>query len=343
MIPLFVAVALCLLVPWLPVLMYRRLPRRPPPPLSPEQLQRLAAQLRHQRPAEFVEGGAAEDGAVTTDVDPATGPGPAARGASADEPEDEGALSPGEAGASAAAGPLPRLSLGSYRWLNALMAPVIIVTFLALAIGWGLLFQVLGEQRARSLAPAVFVFTPLYGVVCAVPALFLGIFSSLPVLMLPVRLLLGRRRFTEYLFWDEGRLGPGYADGVIRLLTGMALVLGVGSAVFVGVVLNWYTRFGEDEIAIKRPLALREEVHPYGDVEQIVVGSRRLQGNEVAARDDVGLRFRDGRTWSTEQRCGPPPEPGERERLLAFLRQKTGKPVTRVRFLREVIPDALGL
>src|SRR5438270_810495 len=38
MLSLLIAVALCLLVPWLPVLLCRRLPRRPPPPLLEEEL-----------------------------------------------------------------------------------------------------------------------------------------------------------------------------------------------------------------------------------------------------------------------------------------------------------------
>jgi hypothetical protein len=66
----------------------------------------------------------------------------------------------------------------------------------------------LGEGRARSFSPAVFLFKPFsYGIVCAVPALFLGIFTSILPLGLFVRLVLGRRRYLEYLFWDEGRLG----------------------------------------------------------------------------------------------------------------------------------------
>ncbi len=49
----------------------------------------------------------------------------------------------------------------------------------------------------------------------------------------------------------------------------------------------------------------------------------------------MGLRFRDGRRWSTDQMAGPPPEAAVCERLLEFLRRKTGKPVTRVRFLQD--------
>jgi hypothetical protein len=322
MIPLLMAVALCLLVPWLPVLIYRRLPRRPPPPLSQEQLHRLAAQFRRPDAEEFVEVTLVEDDALTADV--------------SRQPEPDAGHTPPPARGRPPARPLPRLSLGSYRWLNALMAPVIIVTFLILAVGWALLFEYLGAQRAGSFPVGEFFFKPFsYGIVCAVPALFLGILSSLPLLMLLARLLLGRRRFLEYLFWDEGRLGPGSADRAIKVVSGLALVVSVVSAVWIGLVLNWYARFNEDQIAIKRLLAVGEEVHRYGDVVQIVVTSHRQMGKEIVPAEDVGLRFRDGRTWSTGQTFPPPSNPFERDRFLDFLQRKTGKPITRVRLLKD--------
>jgi hypothetical protein len=335
MIFLLLAVALCLLVPWLPVMLYRSLPRRPPDPLSAEQLHRLAAQLRRDGAVAFVEVSAADDDAVTADPDRPPEPAPDIPVASAGESEPERALPPERAGPSPEADPLPRLTLGSYRWPNVLMGLVLIVTFLALGLGWALVFEYLGEQRARSLPAGVFLFTPTYGLVCAVPALFLGILSSIPALMVPARLLMGRRRFLEYLFWDEGRMGPGSADRVIKLFTGIALLASLGSAGFVGLVLNWYTRFGEDEIAIKGLFAPREEAHSYADVVQIVLTRERQQGKEVVPSAVVGLRFRDGRTWSTGQAFPAPSSPFERDRLLDFLRRKTGKDITRVRLLKD--------
>jgi hypothetical protein len=68
MLYLLLAVALCLLVPWLPVLMYRSLPRRPPPPLSEGELRRLADQLRQEPPAEVVEVVPAEETSTNNDI-----------------------------------------------------------------------------------------------------------------------------------------------------------------------------------------------------------------------------------------------------------------------------------
>ena len=339
MVPLLIAVGLCLLVPWLPVLMYRRLPRRPPPPLSEAELRRLAAQLRRPDARQAVEVVADDD---RTTADMARHPGPTADAPDTNVVEAEDG-SPARRGADSRARPSPgeapvrRLTVRSYRWLNALMVPVFPVTFLALGAGWAVLFEYLGEQRARAFPPAVFLFKPFsYGLVCALPAIFLGIFSTLPLLALLGRLVLGRQRFLEYLFWDEGRLGARYPDRAIRVLTALAVLLGVGSAVFVGLVMNWYARFGEDGVAIKRLIAVGEEVHPYGDVEQVVVSSQRRVGEDVFPGVDVGLRFRDGRTWRTGQTFPLPADDAERDRFLEFLRRKTGKPFTQARLLEDV-------
>jgi hypothetical protein len=339
MVPLLIAVGLCLLVPWLPVLMYRRLPRRPPPPLSEADLHRLAAQLRRPDARQAVDVGADDD---RTTAEMARRPGPAADAPDTDVAGAEDA-SPRRRGADSRAPSSPggvparRLTVRSYRWLNALMVPVFPVTFLALGVGWAVLFQYLGEQRARDFPPAVFLFKPFsYGLVCALPAIFLGIFTTLPLLALLGWLVLGRQRFLEYLFWDEGRLGARYADRAITLLSVLAVLLGVASAVFVGLVMNWYARFGEDEIAVKRLFAAGEEVHRYGDVEQVVISSERRVGKEVFPGVDVGLRFRDGRTWRTGQTFALPTDDAARDRFLEFLRRKTGKPFIQARLLEDV-------
>jgi hypothetical protein len=147
---------------------------------------------------------------------------------------------------------------------------------------------------------------------------------------------MGRRRFLEYLFWDEGRLGPGSADAVIRTLSWLALLVGVPSAVFVALAMNWYTRFTEDEIAAKPLRWPWEERHPYDSVAQIVVATHRREGKEVVQGGDLGIRFADGRTWSTDATFLLPRDGAERDRLVAFLRRKTGAPITPARLLKDV-------
>jgi hypothetical protein len=335
MLYLLLAVALCLLVPWLPVLMYRRLPRRPPPPLADWQLRQLAAEIRPEEVEEV--------GPTTTDITRGAAAVPGGRGESAGRAGGEqGPPPPTESGTAAPDRPAAarRLSMGPYRWVNILMVPVFPVAFLALAAAWAVPFHYLGEARARSFGPAVFLFKPFsYGLICVLPAIFLGIFSSFPPLMLLARLLMGRRRFTEYLFWDEGRLAAGRGitpDGVIRLLSHLALLVGALSVIYVCLVMNWYARFTEDEIAIKRLLAVREEAHPYGSVEQLVLTTHMKQNNEVVERENVHIRFADGKTWDTDATFFLPAEGPERERFLDFLRAKTGKPILRARFIKDV-------
>src|SRR5204863_763088 len=79
MLYLLIAAALCVFVPWLPVWMYRRLPRRPPPPLSEHELHRLAGTLQPPPSPEMVEPVAAEDDRLSADISrpPTTRPGAA--------------------------------------------------------------------------------------------------------------------------------------------------------------------------------------------------------------------------------------------------------------------------
>ena len=99
--------------------------------------------------------------------------------------------------------------------------------------------------------------------------------------------------------------------------------------------MNWYARFSDDEIAIKRFIDFGEEVHPYSDVEQIVVSSHTWDDNQIVGGEDLGIRFCDGRKWDTDEIFHMPRDVGERDRLLEFLQWKTGKPIVRVRLLSD--------
>ena len=336
---LLLGVLLCLLVPWLPVWMYRRMPRRPTDPLSEGQLQQLAAQLQHDRPREFAEVVAVEDEPASTDITRSQRPTPSVPAARPEEAEEAGPPPQvaGERIAPRAAA--PRLTLRSYRWLNFLSIPFIVGGFLALGAGWAFLLHVLGEEHARSFPPALFLFKPFaYGLIFAVPRIFLGIFTTLPVLILLLRLVLGRRLFLEYLFWDEGRLNRGTlnADGLIRMLSILALLVSVPCAGFVGLAMNWYTRFTEDEIAVKPLFGFREEKHAYGDIEQLVISSHRRVGANSIEGSELGIRFQDGRTWRTGQTFALARDNAERNRFFAFLERKTDKPIKRLRLLRDM-------
>jgi hypothetical protein len=329
MLSLFLAVSICLLVPWLPVFVYRSLPRRSPPPLSEAELQRLAGKLQTERVTEAEAAVRETDGRTDVIPLPEAWPVPAAKNAARSEsPEKPVAPLEGD----------PRLSLGSYRWLNGLFVAFFLVGFLALGFGWAALLHLLGEAHARTFPPAVFLFTPYYGMVFAVPAIFLGIFSAIPVLMLLARLLLGRRRFLNFLFWDEGRLNSQNvnADSAIAALSRLALFVSVLAAVFVVLVLRWHARFTDKAIVVQPLFGLTAKVHPYETVEQLVITTHRQIGKEVVSEPDLGIRFNDGSTWNTDQTFSLPREPAECEHLIAFLVRKTGKPITRARLLKDL-------
>jgi hypothetical protein len=149
MLYLLLAVALCLLVPQLTVWVYRRLPRRTPPPVGLPAPEALACLRR-------------EASEAVAEVVPAAGVPPAVEGPRGDATEPARQVSDppaGEPGPPAPADPA-RIVLPSYRWLNALFSLALLPTGIALGAGWAVLFHHLGEAGARSFGPAVFLFKP---------------------------------------------------------------------------------------------------------------------------------------------------------------------------------------
>jgi hypothetical protein len=324
MLYVLIALALCLLVPQLTVWVYRRLPRRAPPPEPYPPLEALAAGLRREQPE------------AITEVTPAAGGTPAVEVSLAEATEPAGDESDALPTGPAVPADAPRVAMPSYRWVSALTSAALLPTAFALGAGWAVLFHHLGEARARSFWPAVFLFKPYsYGMVCAVPGLLLGIFSAIPLLLLFMRLLLGRRRFIESLFWEEGRFG-GNVDALLRFFRYLALFVSLACAAFVGLAMNWYARFTDDAIVIKRLLGAREEVYPYGSVVQIVWARPAGEVDRPVPPGDVHLRFADGKTWGTDQTFFLPADAAERQRFLDFLAEKTGRPITRARSLQDV-------
>jgi len=239
------------------------------------------------------------------------------------------------------ANPPPRFNLGSYGWLNTLEVPFFILGFLSLTVGWAAILHYLGEEHAKTFQPVVFLFKPFqYWLIFALPAFVMGVFTVIPVFVLLIYFSLGCRRFMEYAFWDEGRMASQGTNTelLIRRLDQVAILLGALCAVFVFLVMSWHARFSENEIAIHRFWGFGEEIHPYSDVTQVVVSSHRKQDKQLVVGQDLGLRFRGGRTWYSTDILRMPDHPEERKRLLDFLQQKTGQPITRVRLLKD-LPD----
>jgi hypothetical protein len=341
MLFLLIAVAICLIVPWLPVLIYRNLPRRLPPPPGAANLEQMAAKREQDNPPEIIDAAFPQDAGERTEITRSQAIPRKASGEPAKEARRRAAVDP-EGGprvdSRTTVAAAPRLSLGHYRWLNILFLPIFIVTFLALAAGWAALFHYLGEEHARTFPAGVSLFKPEYWVVCALPGIFLGIFTAIPLLMLLFLLVLGKRRFIEYAHWDEGRMeSKGMSpDALIQLLSRLGVLVSILSVVFVCLVMNWYACLTEDEIVIKRLFGLGTEVHRYDTVQEIVVTTHRQGDKELIAEPGLGLRFSDGRTWNTDDTFRLPHDPGQVQRLLDFLQRKTGKPITHARLLKDL-------
>jgi hypothetical protein len=327
---LLLGVGICFLIPWLPVLLLRLAPVREVPPLSPEELARLAARLRPRRPAATARPrrGEAIPQAITA---PPSGEHVPARA----EPASTGATHTPRETTDA----LDHLTLRSYQWVNLVVLPVFLVSMLGLAILWAVLFNFLAEQHARTFPPGVFLFTPaVYWAVFGVPAVFLGIFTTAGILEPFVRILLGRR-YAEYCYWEQARRGLSGPAGVQlygRRFKLFAWLLGVLMAAWVVLAMNWYVRFTEEAIAIQPLFGIKERVYPYNRVQQVVLTTHVVVKRDVIPREGLHLRFDDGQTWSTGQTFAVPDAPGERKRLLEFLMSKTGKPILQARLIEEV-------
>jgi len=334
MLYLLIAVVLCLLVPWLPWLVYRRLPRGPLPPLAQGQLHQLAEALQGGAPLEEVAALPAEEKQTRTDVTLPEGSMLTAGAEQRDQPE--GAAEPGRGKESdsapvrSASAPL-RLTFPSYWWVNIVLVAIMMPGMYLLGAGWAVLFHYLGEEHARTFEPVLFLFKPFsYGIVCVLPAFMLGICSSMLLALLCTRLLLGRSRFREALSWMEGYVNArsgGSLDRDTRVLAVFAVCVSALSTLYVWQVMNWYLRFGEDQIAIKRLLGSGEEVYSYADVDQVVL--------TTWPKEQLHLRFRNGRTWETDDTFHMPQGP-ERARLLDLLQGKTGKPIIHARLITDV-------
>ncbi len=228
------------------------------------------------------------------------------------------------------------LTLRSYQWVNLIVGPIFIVSMLGLAVAWAWLFDLLGDAHARTFPPGVFVFKPaVYWAIFGVPAIFLGIFSSIGIMEVLTRILVGRR-YTEYSHSAQARLGQVRQQRISRLFFFFAWFLGGLLAIWVLLAMNWYVRLTDNEIAIKPLFGIKEQVYPYNRILQIVLTSHSRVKNEDIPGEGLHLRFDDGRTWSTGQSFRVPDAPEERKRLLDLLSHKSGKPVTRAKLIENV-------
>jgi hypothetical protein len=229
--------------------------------------------------------------------------------------------------------PIPDLTR-SYRWLNIALLPCFFLLLAAFTLGWSYVLILLYRQRIDALPPSAYLVEPGWGL-CVTPALFLGIFTSVFPLNLIAYLAL-RGRQEDYEEWERGRLGLGQRNAVLGLLLFLALVIVVPLTAVVALGMDWYTRFGEDEIAVNGFWGVGERAYPYGGVRRLVKTARLMPPSGVAVtRDRYFILFDDGTRWCNEDVVQTGPHLERDAEIMAFVSRKTGLPIEELDFIED--------
>ncbi len=224
-----------------------------------------------------------------------------------------------------------------YRWVDAAFLPVFFVSAGLLTLFWSWLLNLLGEWRLSQLPPSVYLITPEpYWVFWMLPGLFLGIITSAVPMTLAMRLVLGKQRYAEYLLASQLRTRFDFRKATYLFFIGTGLLVGV--VVVLG--LDWYTRFGEKEIAVNRLLGFGETVYSYNDVTGLVEATHlKAPNGNIVERTRWFILFKDGDRWCNEDLGSRPANFAERDAALRkFVAEKTGKSWQHVKFVDDVTP-----
>jgi hypothetical protein len=167
------------------------------------------------------------------------------------------------------------------------------------------------------------------------PGLLLGIQCGVAAIDLALGAIMGRPYYEHPSLWGVAagntplRQHSRHGLAFFSLLL-LPLILG-----YVTLFMPWNARFEEGRVVIHDLYALREQAYSYDDIDRIVAVSPETAG----PCGQIRLTFRDGRRWCDEDYGTRPVEyRGDDDKFLAFLSEKSGRPVTRVKF----VEDATG-
>lgn len=228
-----------------------------------------------------------------------------------------------------------------YQWIVRLLVPFQIVLFLALAVLWVIVFHFLGEAHAAGFPASIVLFKPLYGGYFALSAIFMGIFSAAVSEAYLLRLVLGARRYAEYRHWEQARFGVHGQEGaqVLKgLFTALGLMVAVPTVLMIPLLMNWNTRFEENQIVVRPFFSLADDLHSYGSIKRIVYSSHTFYKGKLIESPGIFLAFDDGRTWekgslyTADRRAGI-------DRLLHHLQRKTTVLIERVRLREDAVKE----
>jgi len=217
---------------------------------------------------------------------------------------------------------LDELAAQYRKWETGSSIPFVILSP-ALTWLWHGFFVDLQSLAFRSVDPGVFLLEP-HPVVWWIPAMMLGILSSLLPMHVLYSYLLGSKRYAEYTHYVNLRVG---ADGwrAMRWFGGFVTLC---CAAIVPLILGYYTRFSHDSISVHGAFS-GERNYRYSDIDELrwKAGYSR-QGNrgKVTVQPEMEIAFRDGYCWSGHSPLFETPESKQRE-IIKFVSERSGQPI----------------
>jgi hypothetical protein len=336
-LPILIGMLLCVVVPLAAALLILFAPTRPAPPVSKEELQRLAKRIQAVDPQEPVEG---ERPNSPIDISnegvkrehPTTAPDDTFAHESADLPRSQPASR--------------KLSLkqGPGWLLLACLVQIAIFTLL-----WTWILSWLASWHAAELPTSAFVlFPPTVSLPRFIPnnmqrvipyGLVLGGYTGMVVHLRVVGRLLSRRHYEDYHHWEKDQFSFQSEEARNKAMRNgflMTLLFVIPLSATVPLTVNRYTRFTEEEIVDRSSfLPFTETAHSYAAVSDIIVSSHSVKDKALVENPTVVIRFSDGQSWKADSDTGLPAQGEDRDRFLEFLSARTGKPIRRVKLIED--------
>ncbi len=197
---------------------------------------------------------------------------------------------------------------------------------------WWIVLTRLGDWYYSSLGSFTYALLP-EPVAWVVPALFLSLGTSSYPILAVLRILL-RSQWYEYL--EYGKMNYGFdSTRVLHIVACVSVLVALASAWFLS---NTYVLAREDELVIKRLVALTESHYSYQGVSSIR-SSQATMNSKTGRLDKVmgrvyALEFSNGDHWSTRR------DPTAREQqtyddLMRFISTQSRVPIQEVPLLND--------
>lgn len=219
------------------------------------------------------------------------------------------------------------------RLLMKVGVPSLLLFTAGLTVAWFLLLYYLGTLRLQELPSSFIVTKPVGSWFLLAPTCF---FLGLPTAAIPASLLLSflvRRRYAEFAHFEYEQSSPARR----RALSAFLLVPTMVVLIVVTLCLNSYSRMDNQQIAINW-WGVGERTRPYDSIDKIIVTSSwRASKNEIRSGKRLHIIFNDGEEWWCDwhnMRFGPSCR--DSDELLNILSAKSGKPVTKALFIKDV-------